>query len=53
MKFYYPKVSVGSIKATRPTRSFNPFSTTKVTLRVPVLKAPKLPFRIRNPFTKA
>lgn len=53
MKFYFPKISVGSVEATRPTRSINPFTTKQVTLRIPVLKLPKMPFRIRNPFTKA
>ena len=53
MKFYFPKITVGSVEATRPTRSINPFSTKQVTLRVPVLKLPKFPFRVRNPFTKA
>ncbi len=53
MKLYFPKITVGSINATRPTRSINPFTTKQVTLRVPVLKLPKLPFVIRNPFTKA
>lgn len=53
MNVIFPKLSFGKISVTRPTRSINPFSTKQVTLRVPVLKAPKLPFRVRNPFTKA
>jgi len=52
MKLYFPKLTVGFITATKPTRSINPFTTKQITLRVPVLKMPAIPFRLRNPFTK-
>jgi hypothetical protein len=53
VKIYFPKLSIGSVQARKPTRSINPFSTKTVTVKVPVLKVPKLPFKFRSPFTKA
>jgi hypothetical protein len=53
MNIIFPKVSLGKINVTRPKRSINPFSTKQVTLRVPVLKLPKLGFKLRLPFTKS
>ena len=53
MKFYFPKVKLGSMQVKRPARSINPFTTKQVTLRVPVVKMPKIGIKLRNPFTKA
>lgn len=52
MNILFPKLSIGKAKVSVPKLS-NPFTSKKVTLRVPVLKVrvPKLKFR--NPFTKA
>jgi len=53
MKIYFPKISLGSFTPRKPAKSVNPFSTKKVTLRVPVLKVPKLGFKLRSPVTKS
>jgi hypothetical protein len=46
------KISLGKKPITKPS---NPFTTKQVTLRVPALKvkAPKLGFRLRLPFTRS
>ena len=51
-KIYFPKLSIGSVTPTKPKTSINPFTTKRITLRIPVLKLPKLPFSVRSPFAK-
>lgn len=54
MNILFPKIkiSLGKKPVTRPS---NPFTLKSVTVKVPALKvkAPKLGFRLRSPFTRS
>jgi hypothetical protein len=54
MNFLFPKIkiSLGKKAITKPS---NPFTLKSVTIKVPSLKvkAPKLGFKIRSPFTRS
>lgn len=53
MKLYFPKIVLGSLTPKKPS---NPFTTKKVTIKLPALKSTPLfrkRFKVRSPFTKA